>query len=280
MIVPYVNPKSKSAFLNLFADYILKLLDKESETSSRIRVTYFEQFVVVNGETSSKVVLNLIDIKKSFFEEFSDYGYNPNNFNIIDVINYSAKLYQPKIYHFTYYNSKRPIYHPEIVNFVKDSSNDSSNYYSSIYSKLFFNENLICVLNSREVMPNDIYNYSDYLSESSTFPCGYYYDDKILFYYGEYICNHLFSYLNTDRIHMKMNFNRNSEDDDYQIELFCDSIYEKEKIDSLVLDVFDFNLPKFKMEYLKDYDYNLDTTDPLGNKPWLIKDKIKDILIF
>jgi hypothetical protein len=29
-----------------------------------------------------------------------------------------------------------------------------------------------------------------------------------------------------------------------------------------------------------NYDYNLDTTDTLGNKPWLVKDKIKDILIF
>ena len=61
---------------------------------------------------------------------------------------------------------------------------------------------------------------------------------------------------------------------------YIHKVYDEEKIQSLVLDVFDFNLDKFESEYLKGYDYDLDTTDPFGEKPWLVKDKIKDILIF
>jgi hypothetical protein len=45
------------------------------------------------------------------------------------------------------------------------------------------------------------------------------------------------------------------------------------------LDVFDFNLNKFKNK-LVDYNYIKDITEPLGEKPWLVKDNIKNIIVF
>jgi len=271
MIVSYIQPNSDEAILNSFADYILKNL----KGVSNIQITNHKNFVVINGKTNSKEVINLVELKNKFFEEKYSESYLKNKFNIIDIISYNVSVFDPRVYHFTYYNSKRPIYHPEIIEFIETPSSILG--YSA---KLSYNQRLIFEMGSEDALRGDYYNYSNYLSSTSTFPHGISSTHRTAFYYGEYICNHLFGYLNVDEIHIKINLNKNSEEDDYDIKLFCDSVYDEEKIQSLVLDVFDFNLDKFESEYLKGYDYDLDTTDPFGKKPWLVKDKIKDILIF
>lgn len=271
MIVSYIEPNSDEAVLNSFADYILKNL----KGTSNIQITNHKNFLVINGKTTSKEVINLVELKHKFFEEkYSDSDIK-KSFNIIDIIRYNVSVFDSKVYHFTYYNSKRPIYHPEVIKFVENPG-----IFSGYQTKLLYNQKLIFEIGSEDSLRGDHYQYNNYLSSTSTFPSGVNTTHRTAFYYGEYICNHLFSYLNVDEIHLKIDMNKNSETDDYDIKLFCDSIYDEDKINSLVLDVFDFNLDKFKSEYLKGYDYDLDTTDPLGKKPWLVKDKIKDILIF
>jgi hypothetical protein len=47
----------------------------------------------------------------------------------------------------------------------------------------------------------------------------------------------------------------------------------------MVLDVFDFDMLKFKST-IKSYDIIEDLTKPFDKKPWLIKDRIKDLVIF
>jgi hypothetical protein len=55
---------------------------------------------------------------------------------------------------------------------------------------------------------------------------------------------------------------------------------KNEKIKSMILDVFDFNISKFEVEYLTNYDIDLDLSNPFLDKPWLIKDKSKDLILF
>jgi hypothetical protein len=125
-----------------------------------------------------------------------------------------------------------------------------------------------------------IFNTTNFLSVSSSFPYGYSLNlGRRELYYGEHICNQLFNLLETDKIIFKYSSVINSEDD-FNIEVTCDSIYTPEKIKSLILDVFDFNLNKFANDYIKDYDVERDIDNQLGEKPWLVKDRMKDLVIF
>jgi hypothetical protein len=55
-------------------------------------------------------------------------------------------------------------------------------------------------------------------------------------------------------------------------------MYKDSDITSVILDVFDFNLTKFTNE-IKGYDVIKDITNPFDSKPWLVKDKSRDIFI-
>jgi hypothetical protein len=52
-----------------------------------------------------------------------------------------------------------------------------------------------------------------------------------------------------------------------------------EKIKSMVLDVFDFNIQRFEKKYLKGYDIGNDLDKQLDTKPWLVGDKISELYI-
>ena len=47
----------------------------------------------------------------------------------------------------------------------------------------------------------------------------------------------------------------------------------------MILDNFDFNISSLK-EKMVDYNLLDDILEPLENKPWLIKDKTKGLIIF
>jgi hypothetical protein len=56
-------------------------------------------------------------------------------------------------------------------------------------------------------------------------------------------------------------------------------MYDNKLIESMVLDVFDFNLGKFTNEYLKGYNFDEEINKPFDKKPWLVYDKVKDMII-
>ena len=47
----------------------------------------------------------------------------------------------------------------------------------------------------------------------------------------------------------------------------------------MVLDVFDFDMLVFN-DKIKNYDIIEDMTLPFDKKPWLTRDKIKDLILF
>ena len=269
MMVSYVNPNSRKGFLNSFADYIVEKLD----ASSQIKVTDTNNFVLVNGVTNSKTILNLTEIKNSFIEKNKDFNelFGPRNFNLVDTITYNKAPVVFCTFNYVYYNSKRPIYHPEVINFL-----ESSYLKDDPYSKVIYNNRLIFEINFESHWMNEHFKEYETTLISSEFPHGYKNLYRNIMYYGEYITNHLFNYIHTDEICLKINM---CEQDNINVQVECESIYSKDKIESLIMDVFDFNLKKFEVEYLSKYDFKLDSTIPLGEKPWLVKDKIKDILI-
>ena len=121
------------------------------------------------------------------------------------------------------------------------------------------------------------YTYSP-LNISSEFPYGYSLSmGRQELYYSEYICNQLFDVLLTDKLTFK--YSSVKVDDDNQIDIVSNSIHPKKDIISMVLDVFDFDMLMFNNK-IKDYDIIEDTTLPFDKKPWLTRDKIKDLILF
>lgn len=115
------------------------------------------------------------------------------------------------------------------------------------------------------------------LQVSSSFPHGYSMNsDRNKLYYSEYICNQLFSVIHSEEIEFMFGSIIN---DEQMINIKGNSIYSDSDIESMVLDVFDFNLESFN-QIIKDYDLMNDLLNPLSDKPWLMKDKIREMVIF
>ena len=91
--------------------------------------------------------------------------------------------------------------------------------------------------------------------------------------------NQIISSINCNQIFIKFNSNKDIRDD-LQIRLISDSYYPEEIIKSLVLDVFDFNITKFKNDYLSELDLEFEVENQLLPSKWLVKDKSKDVVIF
>ena len=87
-----LEKNTRRYFVNLFADYILSKFDKSENTI--IQVTDFENFVVVNGQTTSSKVLDLNDIKYEFSGWFDDLlsSLDIKEINLIDVIKYEQEI--------------------------------------------------------------------------------------------------------------------------------------------------------------------------------------------
>jgi hypothetical protein len=63
------------------------------------------------------------------------------------------------------------------------------------------------------------------------------------------------------------------------IDIKSNSMYNDGFVKSMILDVFDFDLESFK-ERLEGYDYLDDINYPFDKKPWLVKDRTNDCVIF
>jgi hypothetical protein len=266
----YINPNLNRGVVNLFADYILKEINKTGNHDSVIEVTDTGKFILINGMTSLDSVLPLPAIKQSFIEEYSGtlslLGYS--EMNIIDLIVYDVNLVKKDTYWFDFYNTCRPTY----TNLIIDNSeldNSLSITNDLIYEVNFTNDDI-------DELPNFIYPP---LSISSEFPYGHSLDmGRSHYYYSEYIAHNIMTPIVSNKLSFKIS-TRINEDEDFMIDLKSNSIYNDGVVKSMVLDVFDFDLTSFN-EKLIGYDYLEDLTSPFTKKPWLVKDRTTDCIIF
>jgi hypothetical protein len=68
-------------------------------------------------------------------------------------------------------------------------------------------------------------------------------------------------------------------DDEMDIKVVSSSRYDSKIIKSLILDVFDFDLEVFSNR-MESYDLTHDILDPEGLKPYLVQDRLEDVIIF
>jgi hypothetical protein len=227
-----LEKNTRRYFVNLFADYILSKFDKLENTI--IQVTDFENFVVVNGQTTSSNVLEMLELKSEFIESnkelFNSLG--KKDLNVIDIIKYDQ----------------------EITDLKRGWINVNKSLYVDQHD------------------PISEINISSEFPYGHSLGCG-----RGMFYYSHYIFNHMYSLLGVDKLyfHYSSEFDEN---EDYDIKVVSDSRYSKSQITNLVLDVFDMDITEFK-ERLLNYNFTEDITNPSLDKPYLVQDRLIDVVL-
>jgi|LakMenEpi03Aug12_release.lakeMendotaPanAssembly.Ray.scaffolds.fasta_scaffold37370_10 hypothetical protein len=273
----YINKNSNRGIVNLFADFIVKKINKTTQYDVVIEVVDCGRFLVVNGMTNCEEILDIMTVKEEFMTEYKTlltiFGYE--HINIIDLIIYKHELVKKDEHFFTLYsNNIRPYYHKDVTDFVQNSTTDykfhSVNYTHQLEPEIDFSEENVSNL--------DYYTYNP-LNITSEFPYGHSLSmGRSNLYYSEYICNQIFDIIGASEITFKFSLSQNK-DEDFNIRIKSNGIYKEETIKSLILDVFDFNISKFQHGILS-YDIIEDITIPFGDKPWLIRDRVKDLVVF
>jgi hypothetical protein len=270
----YINENSNRGLVNLFSDYIVNEINKTHQYDVVVEVTDCGKFFVINGMTNSDKILDMVKVKETFLETYksllTNFGYE--NVNIIDLIVYDRDLKKKTEFVFDFYHSSRPLYHRNLIIDVLENPQPKFNsitYNNRLEYELDYSED--------DTSNLDYFTYSP-LNISSEFPHGYSLSmGRQELYYSEYICNQLFNVILTDKVTFK--YSSIKVDEDNQIDVESNSIYPKKDIVSMVLDVFDFDMLMFN-DKIKDYDIMEDITNPFGDKPWLVRDKIKDLILF
>lgn len=227
-----LEKNTRRYFVNLFADYILSKFEKSENTI--IQVTDFENFVVVNGQTTSSKVLEMIELKSEFIESNKELfnSLDKKDLNVIDIIKYNQE--------------------------ISDLKRGWVNVNKSLYV--------------------DQYDPISEINISSEFPYGHSLGcGRGMFYYSHYIFNHMYSLLGVDKLYFRYSSDLD-ENEDYKIKIVSDSRYSKDQITNLVLDVFDMDLTEFNQK-LSNHNFTEDITNQSLDKPYLVQDRLKDVIL-
>lgn len=116
------------------------------------------------------------------------------------------------------------------------------------------------------------------LSTSSEFPYGYSLNcGRSMVYYSHYIFNHMYSLLGVNSLDFFFTKNEDK-DEDLKIKIVSNSRINNDKIKSLVLDVFSFDLEEFNSR-LDKYDLLQDILSPDREKPYLKQDMLEHVVL-
>jgi hypothetical protein len=227
-----LEKNTRRYFVNLFADYILSKFDKSENTI--IQVTDFENFVVVNGQTTSSNVLEMLKLKSEFIESNKELfnSLDKEDLNVIDIIKYNQ----------------------EITDLKRGWINVNKSLYVDQYD------------------PISEINISSEFPYGHSLGCG-----RGMFYYSHYIFNHMYSLLGVDKLYFRYSSDLD-ENEDYKIKIVSDSRYSKDQITNLVLDVFDMDLTEFNQK-LSNHNFTEDITNQSLDKPYLVQDRLKDVIL-
>ena len=266
-----INLKSRKGLVNLFADFIVQKFDRNSNTI--IQVTDLKHFMIVNGFTDSKIVLDMTQIKDEFISENQDLleylGYE-NNINLMDTIKYNETKRPPSNIWTNLYYSERPLYPQENLEFIFMSNEEYS-----------YDHDLNLPLEVEHDMSSSVGNFMSPIQPTSFFPHGYSLNmGRSLMYYSEYIATNIFNMIYCNKLKLMLTTEKDSEGD-FKIKVEADSFFfDNEKIKSLILDLFSFDFDLFNNS-LKDYDFCDDIKKPRDKKPWLEKNiSLDDLIIF
>lgn len=266
-----INPTSKKAFVNLFSDFVLENLGKNTKTV--IQTTLYENFIMINGITDSNVVIEIGKIKEDFFKKYEELIKNielSEKISTFNTIKKSPEYFKnncQRLY-LDLYNTDRPIYHRNVLNYHQENKWDSVDW----------NNEIILEVPHNTILPNEKFVFSP-IQITSEFPFGHSLElGRSLIYYGEYISFNIFNTISVDNFKMVITNQKNINGDPI-ISISSKSPYPKEKIESMILDNFNFDLESFN-NLLSKYDLCEEITNVRNEKPWLIKNMQPQDLYF
>jgi hypothetical protein len=267
-----INPKSKRAFVNLFSDFVLQKLGKNTKTI--IQTTLYDNFIVVNGKTESDNDINIGEIKTEFFELHNKFFKELDIKETIGTLNMISKtdnFFKNNCYrsYLDLYNTKRPLYHKNVLNYYQNSEWDAVGW----------RKELIVEVPHSSILPTCRFTFSP-IDITSEFPYGYGLKiGRSLIYYAEYVALNIFGSISVENMKMMITNQKNT-DGDQIIEIKSNSPYPSDKIKSMILDNFSFNLEQFEEKFL-DYELSNEILNVEGDKPWLIRNIVsQDLIIF
>jgi hypothetical protein len=256
----YQNTQHRSGLMNLIAEFVVKLLNEDKNTKSSISVTDHKNFIVINGQTNSSKIFNVNELRNNFTNEMLDLTslYDISSLNVIDLIEYKTEtIDKPKSMSFIFHNSSLPRYEQELINKVKEL--DRMDYSSVMSSEFGITTDI--PLNNSYTKPYQ-----------SLFPYGYSLKDwKGIYLYLEYVSLNTFPVIKSNSIKFEI-------DSDLNFSVISDSLYDNQTIESMIKDVFDFNIDKFLSE-IGDFQMTKDCLLFI-DRPWLVKNKVRDSIIF
>jgi hypothetical protein len=237
--------KNKKSKCNLFADFILNKLDINS--SSVVHITDHNNFVVVNGYTDRKEILNLNDITKEFNKNYANLT-SPIT-HTIDLLEYAQEI-KPinTLKSIVYLTSENNSYHYSLIE--KYKKNPSTYVYDG--------------LRSYELLENT------HKPNTSEFPHGYSLNQgRTLYYYIKMIGYNLSREVFGTYLSIELSTSKEK-----PLEFICIDYHEHdEKLESYVLDMFDFNYEKLD-DNIKKMDLSFEVTNPIEDFDFL-KEKIE-----
>jgi hypothetical protein len=144
---------------------------------------------------------------------------------------------------------------------------------------------------NQEVLSNDYISYTvnkniyeikkrndEIISTKSEFPYGYSLGSgRSIYYYYLYILNQISSTIGVKE--MDINLIESIDREELDLKINCNSIYSNETIKNLILDVFDFDLEKFNQRF-DEYEFYEDVLFQNNEKPYMVQDRLKDVIIF
>lgn len=145
------------------------------------------------------------------------------------------------------------------------------------YQEVPIPEQSVLKLNRDVFIDGDNLSYD--LTVSSEFPYGFSLDcGRSMVYYSNYIFNHVYNLLGVNDVTFRFSTIVN-DNEDLDIAILSKTNQDNRRIESLILDVFSFDLNEFKTK-LKDYDITQDILFPDKEKPYLTQDKLEHLILF
>ena len=231
----------KKFLVNLLSDFIVGKIP--GEENSIIKIVDCGNFYVIKGKTTSKEVLFIPNIISEFNEKYKEYIDDRKLTHTIDLIEYDADLKEVRELSHTFHNN---------------TSNCSYHY-------------------------KDVENYENITEKDdlvfvSEFPYGHSLTQgRDLYYY----CKHIFYNIPSNYPHTSFTFtiSKDKHDDGDQKIVVFDEFFkqEDERLQSAILDMFDFDFNKLSQK-MKKVDWSIELTNPLQEHD-VLKEPVKDFII-
>jgi hypothetical protein len=263
---------------NLLSNNVIQEFNKiDKNHISEIYVSNFNQFIVLKGIST---ISNPLNYSKLFSEYIFNINQSEHNFNVIDLIEYN------KI-------SKK-----DFIDIIVTSSKNNENKVFFTESKLQGSYNIdfknqIITHNNKDLLLeiSKIFNIDNYKVNFqnifNSFNSEKFYGksldyEKVYTVYLKYISNHIIQKHICSEINLRLIFNSTVDEISWEnLTLEVDSkksIVSNEWIESLILDIFDFNFNYVK-KHLSLNNYNFENELLFSDKCWNKLDKLSEIIL-